>query len=163
MGIAIESKVKVIVATPTVDTAIYAANDRLGSIVELTNAMDNSSGTGTIMSIAVVDKASQSAAFDVMFFDDLPTVASADNAALSITDAEMAAKFVGAVRVAAADYIILAANHAATVKNVGLVVSAMKSETNSTGKSLFMLLRSAGTPTYTSTTDLVVTIGIKQD
>ena len=162
MGTAIDSKSKVVTMTPVVDTSIYASGDQLGSLVELTNAMDDSSGTGTIVSVAVLDKASQSSVLSVLIFKDKPVVTSSDNAALNISDAEMA-KCLGIVPVASADYVALSACSIATVRNVNLVVGATKSPDNLGGKSLWAILRSGGTPTYTSTSDLVLSIGIKQD
>lgn len=163
MGAASEGKSKVVTMTPTVDTAIYASGDQLGSLVQLTNAMDDSSGTGMIVSVAVLDKASQSATFDLLLFNDLPTVASSDNAALNISDAEMASKYIGHIRVTAANYVALSACSVCTVADSALLVNSVKSANNPTGRSLWAIIRSGGTPTYTSTSDLVLKIAIKQD
>lgn len=163
MGVAIEGKSKVISFTPTIDTSAYADGDQLGDLKELAEAMDSSGDTGLVVSVVVVDKDKDSAALDVLFFNDKPTVSSSDNAALDIADSEMASKFLGSVRVAAADYIALNSSTVATVKNVNLVVKSEKSADNLDGKSLWCILRSAGTPTYTATSDLVVKIGLKQD
>jgi hypothetical protein len=163
MGIEIETKGRVVTVTPTVDTAIYASGDRIGSIMEFTNALDDSSGTATIQSVTIVDKAAQSSILQILFFNDLPTVASADNAALNITDAEMAAKCIGHVSVVAADYFALSASSVACVRNINLLVTSVKSSTNTTGKSIWGVIRSGGTPTYTSTSDLVISVGLKQD
>lgn len=163
MGIEIETKGKVIQLTPTVDTAIYASGDQLGSLMELTNAMDDSSGTATIVSVSIHDKAAQSSILQILFFNDAPTIVSADNAALNISDADMATKCVGHVSVVAGDYFALSASSMACVRNVQLMVNSVKSATNTTGKSLWAIIRSGGTPTYTSTTDLVISVGLKQD
>lgn len=92
--------VKTITVVPTVDTSAYASGDRFGSLMTLTDVVD-SDGDGCVLeSVMIFSKTVlTSPAFYVMFFDDVPTIASADNAAIDITDAEMAAKFVGWVAV----------------------------------------------------------------
>lgn len=161
MGMAIEGKSKIASATPTLDTNAYASGDRVGSVMEFTNAMDDSSGTGTIVSLTILDKAAQGSILTLLLFNDLPTIASADNAAIDISDAEMA-KCIGSIPVAAADYVTTASNSIATIRNVNLLVQAAKSSSNSTGKSLYGVLRSGGSPTYAASS-LVVSLGIKQD
>lgn len=162
MGAAIETKSKILTMTPTIDTSAYAVGDQLGSLVELTNAVDDPSGTGTIVSVAVLDKSSKSAAMELLLFNDIPTVTSTDNVALNVSDAEMA-KCLGSVKVLTTSYIALTANSLASVNGVNLIVRSAKSATNLTGKSIWALLMSSGTPTYVGTTDLVISIGIKQD
>jgi hypothetical protein len=162
MGTAIEGKSKVVTMTPTIDTSAYASGDQLGSLVELSNALDDSSGTGTIVSVAVLDKAAQSSALTLLLFKDKPTVASSDNAALNISDSEMA-KCLGIIPIAGTDYVALSANSIASVRNVNLVISSTKSDLNLNGTSLWAILRSGGSPTYGAASDLVLSIGIKQD
>jgi hypothetical protein len=161
MGIAIEGKSKIVSATPTLDTSAYASGDRVGTVMQFTNAMDDSSGTGTVVSITVLDKAAQSVALSLLLFNDLPTVASADNAALDISDAEMA-KCIGVIPIATGDYVSTASNSIATVRNVNLLIGAVRSESNQTAKVIYGLLKSGGTPTYAASS-LVVSLGIKQD
>lgn len=159
---AIGVKTKIVSMVPTIDTAIYASGDQLGSLVELTNVVDDSGGTGVITSVVVIDQAKQSSAMSLLLFKDKPTVASADNAALNISDAEMVAKCLGHVAVASGDYAGLSASSVGTVKNVQLVVTPLKSGDNRNGTSLWGILMSGGTPTYASTTDLKLLIGVKQ-
>jgi hypothetical protein len=161
MGVAIEGKSKIVSATPTLDTNIYASGDRVGTVMEFSNAMDDSSGTGTIVSVTVLDKAGQGSALSLLLFNDLPTVASADNAAIDISDAEMA-KCVGVIPIASGDYVTTASNSIATVRGVNLLVQSAKSANSLTGKSLFGVLKSGGTPTYAASS-LVVSLCIKQD
>lgn len=144
---------KNIVVTPTVDTAIYASGDQLGSLMTLSGALIPMRG-GLLESLSILDKSKQKSVLNVLFFDSLPTIVSADNAALDITDAVMAASCIGYVPVAAADYKDLANSSIATVRGLGLVLSR-------TGDELYALMLCGGTPTYTSTTDLVLTFGIR--
>lgn len=81
------------------NAGVYAANDQLGGINEIANAAQNTGGTFEIESIVVVDRAKQMTAIDFLFFQSSPTLVSADNGEFEISDAELAAKFLGFGRV----------------------------------------------------------------
>lgn len=152
-----------IAVTPTLDTNAYATGDRLGSIHTLTNAFrlvyrshDGSSANisaGTpiarngriiLAEITVIDQAKQSAAMDILFFSASPTVASADNAAIDITDAEMIAKCLGGVSIGTS-YIALANNSITTERNINL---HLKQDATSTVQDLYALPIVRGAATY---------------
>ena len=146
-----DKKSKHITATPTIDAAIYGSGDRLGSIITLTDAVDSSSDGAVLKTLIIVDSAVQSLGIDVLFFNALPTIGSADNAALSLTDAEMASKFIGRVVVVAADYTALALNSVAVKNQIeALMIPALGS------RDLYCVLQARGTPTYGATTALTV-------
>ncbi len=119
---------KLIVVTPVLDTNAYADGDRLGAIQELARAVPGDGYLATLASLCIVDAAIQSQAMDLLFFNSLPTVASADNAAISITDAEMQAKCIGSVHIATTDYTIVLAggNSVVSLKNIGLLLRTQK-------------------------------------
>lgn len=121
--------------TPTLDTSAYADGDRMGSIVEL----DVKNDAVTLLNVEVLDKADQGANFDILFFKSSPTVASSDNAALSITDSE-AEKCLGVVSIET--WKDLGGNQMGYARNVGLGLMP------ESGGKLYMLLQSRGTPTY---------------
>lgn len=158
----IDGKSRICVVTPTLSLTAYADGDQVGGVLELVNAVSSSSSTGAVMSITVLDKDKQDQALDILFFNSSPTIASVDNAALDITDAEMASKFLGAVRIAATDYKDLAASSVATVRVVGLMLQALHGANNSTGTSIYAVIQARGTPTYTAS-GLVLKIGVVQD
>jgi hypothetical protein len=137
--------------TPTVSTSpAYTANDQVGGIQTLT-VPNSSLGSCALVSFNVLDLAGQSAALSLFFFNSLPTVASSDNAALNISDANMAL-CIGHVVVAAGDYQSTSANSIASVKLSGPLY--MKSATADT---LYVVVKTTGTPTYAGTTDLTFT------
>jgi hypothetical protein len=140
-------------ATVTNDTNIYADLDQLGELITIANAFSGTSFKGSINSVTVIDAIKQKSAFRIFFFDEAPTIASSDNAALNITDAEMADKCIGKIEIAAADYKDLAANSVATVSGLNLIVKSKST-------SLFCLCQSGGTPTYTSVDALTLKIGL---
>lgn len=153
---AIDIKGTVARLVPVIVPAAYADGDQVGTVVELPYVFDGSTQTAKIISLVVSDKAKQSKAFNVLFFNELPTVASADNAAMDISDAEMAAKFVGHLAVASADFIALANCSYATKANLNLVVKAGAT------KSLWAIVQNKADPTYTSASDLTIMIGVEQ-
>lgn len=136
--------------TPTIDTSAYAAGDQLGSLMTLSTGIADDAKNMTLLSVAIVDKAKQDAAIDILLFDESPTVSSSDNAALDISDAEMVDKCCGFVEVADSKYSDLNANSVAFVGNIGLNCKYV------TDGTLYAIMNCQGTPTYTSTSDLVL-------
>lgn len=153
---------KIVTVTPTLDTNAYASGDRLGTLQTLTGALRqvkaaNTNNTALLQSITIIDKAVQSIEMDILFFNASPTIASADNAAFDITDAELG-KCIGWVNVAATDYktVKSGGNSVACVKNVGLVLTA------TSGTDIYAIPIIRGAPTYAAS-DLVFQYGILQD
>lgn len=146
---------KTVSVTPTVSTSpAYEASDQVGGIQTLENAM-RSGGTAILQGVTVVDAGKQNAALTIFFFKSLPTVASVDNGATTITDAELK-KSVGHITVAADDYEDVAGGSVASVKNVNLPLAS-----GAQGH-LYAVVMTTGTPTYASTTDLVFTYSFEQ-
>ena len=69
--------------------AAYASGDMVGAELTLTNIARVNGGTGKITGVNVIDYAAQSAAFELWIFDTAVTEP-ADNAAWTLSDAEMA-------------------------------------------------------------------------
>lgn len=148
---------QVVSATPTVDTNIYASGDCLGSVMTLAGCGEASNKIAMLEHVVVVDKSTSKAAMTVLFFSSLPTIASADNAALDIADAEMA-KCVGSVSLVAGDYTGSASSSIGS--KVPAAPIALKTGTDGV---LYALCVSGGTPTYGSTTDLALRFHFRQD
>jgi hypothetical protein len=134
----------------------YTANDQVGGANTLSNACASTGGTVEVESISVVDKAKQSLALDVFFFDSSPTLASADNAEFEMTDANLLAQCKGVVRVAAGDYSASKNGSFAQVRNLGLFLKALASS-----KDLYCVAVTRGAPTYADG-DISLIIGCKQ-
>lgn len=129
--------------SPTLDTNAYAANDHLGTLGTLyPNSGDQRGAAASVLkSVTVIDDAAQGAEIHFYFFNESPTIASSDNAALNIADAEME-KCIGYVTVAAADYEALSASSVAT-KEVYLPVRPAKDD-----GAIYVIAKSGGSPTY---------------
>jgi hypothetical protein len=148
---------KVSAVTPVLDTAIYAAGDYIAK-VECKNFFAKNAGAANLISLAVIDEAKQKAAFDILFFDADPTVASAVNAAIDIADSEMTAKFIGHLAVATGDYDTdLAGASLATKSNIQLLLQG-SGVSQSPSQSVFLVLVSRGTPTYAASS-LTIKLG----
>lgn len=130
--------------TPTLDTLAYADGDRLGSIEEVDVDAENGYHGVKLDSISVTDLSGNGIALDLLFFHASPTVASADNAAIDIADAEIV-KFQGHVSLAATDYIATASNKIGTKSNIGLGLKTQQSD--SSGK-LYVLAVARGAATF---------------
>ena len=142
---------------PTVSTSpAYAAGDCVGGKQTLTNAI-RVAGNGSILNtINVYDSANQKAAISILFFDADPTAATiTDNAAFTIsTDTS---KLVGKIDIAAADYVTIN-TRAYACKNALSLGPLLPSS----GKNLYAVVVTSGTPTYAATTDLIFTYGFIQ-
>ncbi len=144
---------------PTIDTSAYAADDQLGGIQTLT-ALCGRGGRGTtIQNITVLDKAAQEAPMVLFFFNQLPTVASSDNGALTISDAEME-KCVGTILVAVGDYQSVAGSSIATVKPSAACLG-LRSEEDS--GNIYVVAKITNSATYGSASDLIFSYIVQQD
>lgn len=144
----------VIDVTLTLDTAIYASGDVLSDTAELTGAMRVIGGKGILRSITVIDEDDQGIAFDIFFFKVTQSLG-AKNAAPNISDAA-ARDCLGAISVAAGDYIDLGGVRVATKSGLALVLESDPASLN-----IFIGTITRGTPTYTAN-GLKLKLGIEQ-
>jgi len=152
----IDGKSTVITVQPVLDTSAYTSGDRMGAVTKLANVFNG--GNAHLRSLMILDQAKQSVAFDILFFKASPTVASADNAAIDVSDAEMLDKCVGKLSVAAADFMALAANSVAMYGNLFLTFKNPGSEV----RDLWILLIARGAPTFAADS-LALRFGFIQD
>lgn len=155
-GMYVDPRLKVVrlSATPTISTTAYTAKDAVGGLMTFSNAVRASGGTCRVEAVQVVDKHQQMKDLDLVLFDRSIT-APTDNAVFAPTDAEVA-NCIGVVPVAAGFYSDFSTNSVAWINSVGL-------EAVLNGTDLFGVLVARGTPTYNSTSDLVVTLTIVQE
>ena len=85
---------------------------------------------------------------------DRTFTATADNAPLDLSDADLL-HCIGSVPIATGDYQAFVDNAVGTVRSVGLSATLV-------GTSLFAQIMCVATPTYTSTSDLQVTLTVEQ-
>jgi hypothetical protein len=160
-----------VVATPVISSgAIYASGDCLGPLQTIANSVRAGALSGRILGITVLDKSqAQRAAIDIAFFAATVTTA-ADNAVFTCSDADML-NCLGIIPLQTTAYNTAFAGTPAN--SIATLPQTLVSGTYNpmifpfpivtTGTDLFMQLIVRGTPTYTSTSDIVVSLIIEQD
>jgi hypothetical protein len=119
-----------------------------------------------LQSVAVVDAAKTKTTFDILFFAAPPTIASTNNAALNIADAEMLDKFIGKVSILTADYVDISGSSFATVSPVLFLhnrAELLKLDPSISRTSVWVVLLAKGAGTYGTAGDLNFKIGLKLD
>ena len=151
----ISADAAVIQITPTISTVAYTAGDTLGGLLSISNAYDGIGAAAVLQSIVVFDKANQNAPIDFIFFNASGTVP-ANNNPFTWNTADFV-KVLGRVRVASTDYLTLNSRSFASVYPIGLTLQG-----NAT-QALYVVAIVQGTPTYTSTSDLIFSFGLLRD
>lgn len=151
-------------STPTLDTSAYTSGDNLaygaggnGNSIALANAARVSGGSGLIQSITVLDKTqAQRAAIDILFFDRSVAAGGNINAAVAVSDADMA-YCLGVVSIGPYNtaWPGTPLNSISTTMNIGLPYVL-------NGTDLHFLAVVRGTPTY-GASDLVFSFTLLQD
>lgn len=147
--------------TPTITAGAYSSGQAIGGKLTFPNVCNQMQGSTTIQSIQILDLSKQKSAIDVVFFiaDFTPT---ANGSTFNPSGAD--ALNARAVSIAASDYMDFSAQSLATIRNVGLALVTPQAGATSTGAIavrptiIYAQLVSRGTPTFTSTTALTVTV-----
>jgi len=149
-------------ATPTISSgAIYAAGDLVGTVMTFNSVALATGRSGQIVGSTIIDKGKQNAALQLWLFAVSPTLVNTDNGVFDITDANLVTALpIGVIDFAATDYRSTASN--SIVNGAVLLDRAPLPFTTSGGANIFGALVTTGTPTYTSTTDLVVYLNVQQ-
>lgn len=145
---------------PTMGSANYASGAQIDLPKPLIAAVNNSGGTGKVVSVVVVDHSGKASPVNFWLFQNKPTLLSNDHDIVSITDAAAStANFLGKIKVAASDY----------VKDVGLqhavatVAAAVPIQATIGTTTVWVLSEAASTVTYPNANDLTFRFGIQQD
>lgn len=136
---------EIIEVIPTISNGVaYASGDQIGGLLTFSGFKFK---TALIQEIKLIDIIKQNAAIDILFFNEIVTLA-ADNAAFVLSAGNM--KKV-ASKASFSSYTDLGANGSISfVQNLNIPISLQGSEL------FYGALISRGTPTYTSTTGLIV-------
>lgn len=142
--------------TPTISAAsAYQAKDAIGGIMTFANAARVSGQGGIIESVTLVDKDQELAPIDLVLFSATIAGTVTDNAAFDPTDADFA-NIIGTIPILSGDYADFNDNAVATRGGIGLVYKCAAT-------SLFGALVARTAPTYTGTSDIIVTLGVIPD
>ena len=144
--------------TPTITAGAYASLDAVGGKLEFENARTPYSNHGHIRRASISDKGQQNALLYLVLFSEDFT-ATADNAAFAVSDADLL-NVVAVIEFAVANYASFDANSFCTTGFAGVQMELPFTLAEG-GTSLFgQLFVKTGTPTYTSTSDLKVTLHV---
>lgn len=138
---------------PVITAAAYSANNQVGGIQTLAGVGVRPGRNVSLLTVSVTDKAKQNAALVLYFFNDLPVVASSDKTAISITAAVMDANCVGIVTLPAVNYNDTGTASVGVVSGSSLELNMSPNDATNIG-SLYVVVKTTGTPTYASTSDL---------
>lgn len=144
-----------ITVTPTITAGAYDAADAVGGLLTFANAASIYRGAGRIIRVGITDKGNQKANLKLWLWKATFTAA-ADGAAFDPTDADLL-NCLGYIEIPAANYMTATDNSAGSVKDC-----AFDFVLATAGTSLFGQLQCVATPTYTSTSDLQITLTIER-
>ena len=125
------------------DTAAHAAGDVVCQPIELP-LISRPNGCAVITSITLADYDDQGAALDFVFLSRDTTVG-ANNATMAIPDTQVD-RVLGHIPSSNGAYLNLDQNQVLTITNCGLIVRPRPSTPNS----VWVAIRTSGTPTYAS-------------
>ena len=146
--------------TPTVSTSAYTAGDAVGGLLTFANAVRASGGTCYLESAVLHDKAKQAAAAYELWLFDRTFTSTADNAAFDPSDADLL-NCLGVIKFNSADGTLTSTT--ATIYTWPQTVATREFPLVLNGTDLFGQLVTRGTPTLGSTTDIVVTLTLRQN
>lgn len=149
-------------ASPTVDTNVYATGELVGGKLTFTAALGDYTGTGYINSVRVSDLAAQAVDFDLVLFSKDPTGTTfTDQAAFDIADTDMT-KVLAVINLGSSSRFSFADNG---VKYIGSLMIPVEGKTSSGGlsRTIYGAFISRGTPTFATSADVTITLGISQD
>ena len=143
-----------VTVTPVVQAAAYAAGDVVAVPIVITGLFGGFNPNVLLQSLHILDKGDQAAALDIIFFKS-PVTLGTINAAVSISDVN-ALEIIGVVEVVADDYVdLIGSQYAIPQFNPMVLSSGDHSVQNG-----YVAVVARGTPTYASTSDLVLQLGI---
>ena len=159
-GTSRSEQIRVVEATPIIDTSAYASGDSVGSsVIALSGATMGDEGPsaelygGYIQSVIVTDLGKQSANLDIVFFDKNPSATSfSDNNVFDINDADIV-NIIGTVAIT--DWKDFNDNSQGQALNLTLPFVLEEGNTI-----LYAAIVSRGVPNYDSAADLTLRVSV---
>lgn len=154
-GLSVDPRLSVVRRSqvPTVSLTAYSSKDAIGGLLTFTGAARSAGGSIRVEAVQVVDRDQEMKDLDLVLFDRAIT-APTDNAIFAPSDAELD-YCVGRIPIRSFDWADFSTNA------VAHVLAGLSAVLN--GTDLYGVLVARGTPTFTASTDLTVTLSIIQD
>jgi hypothetical protein len=142
-------RIQYAIATPTITAGAYTAGKAIGGMLTFKDLATR--GFSTVYNVVVVDKSGQAPACDLVLFSQ-PFTATANAATIAISAAD-SLNCIGNVKIVAGDW-----------SNIGTPAVAAKMQlflaaVGDLDNNVYGQLICRGTPTFTSTSDIIVKIG----
>ena len=165
-GAPIKKLSKVIVVNPTISTGAYSSGQVIGGLQTLKDFFDSPSGVTEIIGAEIADGAKQNVALNLVIFGGKPAGSYSDGSTFNPSLADL--KLIDSViPIPTTAYTSFSANSWAQLNNIRNKVSASYNAQqlgpNSIAKNAYLVIVSAGAPTYGSTTAIAVQLDVEQD
>jgi len=134
--------------TPTVTAGAYTANDVVGGLLTFGGLRN-----GTLQAITICDNATQAVNYLLVLFESAPTTI-ADNATFDIADADLD-------KIIYQDSLTSASERQAFTDNSYHYLYGLSVPLWSAGGTVYGFLITTSTPTYAATSDITVTLQVK--
>ena len=134
--------------TPTVTAGAYTANDVVGGLLTFSGLRN-----GTLQAITICDNATQAVNYLLVLFESAPTVID-DGDEWDLTDADLA-------KIIYQDSLTSSSNRQAFADNSYHYLYGLSVPLWSAGGTVYGFLITTGTPTYAATSDITVTLQVK--
>lgn len=142
----------------------YSSGQAVGVAMELKDAVESTGGLATLISAVVQDSANQKAALTGILFNAQPTTAYADQTTVAPSAADL--KLICAIFTVTASYAAFSASAVGYANNIQAKIrqtAPSVQQPNTSSKSLWLLMMTTGTPTYTAANSLTVKLVLEQD
>lgn len=157
----IQGVYKQISVTPTVSASVaYTAGDQVGALMTFPG-LAGSGKSARLVHASVYDKDNQNAVLHAAIFGSFPTIASVDNGALAVTAAE-GLKICASIAIVNGGYLTFGTPSFTSFFAQSNLFAPMFVTSTETNGNIYMLVKTTGTPTYTTTSALVFTLGVIQ-
>ena len=134
--------------TPTVTAGAYSANDVVGGLLTFSGLRN-----GTLQAITICDNAAQAVDYLLVLFESQPSVID-DADTFDLGDADLA-------KIIYQDSLTSSSNRQAFTDNSYHYLYGLSVPIWSAGGTVFGFLITPGTPTYAATSDITVTLQVK--
>lgn len=159
MSVEISGKESEVEVTPVMTAGAYTTDLSIGGLLTFANVFGVKQ-SGILHGVVIRDKAKQSSALDLVFFNALPVQTNyADGVSPNPSGVGDFQKVQGHVNILAANYLAFSAQSEATVAGIGLPLRNVTKD----DRNLYALLITRGTPTYASISDITLVLKILQD
>ena len=143
--------------TPAISAAGYIQNSSVGGLIQIPNAARVAGGTGLIKTVCIYDKDKQLGDYSVLFFSKAPSGWTISNGIL-VTPGAVGASSLQAAIASNKEWITIGGHAVSMLNNLDIPFKLDAAETT-----LYCCLLARSAPVFTSTTSIVLTVGIEQN